>query len=76
MARDRWPVPVYPKCCRDGAAPRTDEMCRYCSLIQGFGVKLSVIILAGPTVLSAVGACLPLGWRSYAGSCFDAFRRA
>jgi hypothetical protein len=32
---------------------------RYCSLIPGFGVKLSVIILAGPTVLSAVGACPP-----------------
>jgi hypothetical protein len=29
-------------------------MGRYCSLIPGFGVKLSVIILAGPTVLSAV----------------------
>jgi hypothetical protein len=47
--------------------------CRYCSLIPGFGslipgfgflipgfgVKLSAIILAGPTVLSAVGACPP-----------------
>jgi hypothetical protein len=30
-----------------------------CSLIPGFAVKLSVIILAGPTVLSAVGACPP-----------------
>src|SRR6266581_8965653 len=30
-----------------------------CSLIPGFGVKLSAIILAGPTVLSAVGACPP-----------------
>jgi hypothetical protein len=29
--------------------------CRYCSLIPGFDVKLSAIILAGPTVLSAVG---------------------
>ena len=29
------------------------------SLIPGFGVKLSAIILAGPTVLSAVGACPP-----------------
>jgi hypothetical protein len=29
-----------------------------CSLIPGFGVKLSAIILAGPTVLSAVGAAL------------------
>ena len=34
-------------------------MCRYCSLIPGFGVKLSAIILAGPTVLSAVGAWAP-----------------
>ena len=33
--------------------------CRFCSLIPGFGVKLSTIILAGPTVLSAVGACPP-----------------
>ena len=32
---------------------------RMCSLIPGFGVKLSAIILAGPTVLSAVGACPP-----------------
>ena len=32
---------------------------RYCSLIPGFGVKLSAIILAGPSVLSAVGACPP-----------------
>ena len=30
-----------------------------CSLIPGLGVKLSAIILAGPTVLSAVGACPP-----------------
>ena len=32
---------------------------RFCSLIPGFGVKLSAIILAGPTVLSAVGAWAP-----------------
>src|SRR5271163_2253935 len=32
---------------------------RYCSLIPGLGVKLSTIILAGRTVLSAVGACPP-----------------
>ena len=32
---------------------------RFCSLIPGFGVKLSAIILAGPTVLPAVGACPP-----------------
>src|SRR5258706_14539640 len=30
-----------------------------CSLIPGLGVKLSAIILAGPTILSAVGACPP-----------------
>ena len=35
------------------------DVCRFCSLIPGFGVKLSTIILAGPTVLSAVGACPP-----------------
>ena len=32
---------------------------RFCSLIPGFGVKLPAIILAEPTVLSAVGACAP-----------------
>ena len=32
------------------------EVGRYCSLIPGLGVKLSTTILAGPTVLSAVGA--------------------
>ena len=32
---------------------------RYCSLIPSLGVKLSAIILAGPTVLPAVGACPP-----------------
>ena len=41
------------------ASQRKDALCRYCSLIPGFGVKLSAIILAGPTVLSAVGACPP-----------------
>src|SRR5215469_3956293 len=30
-----------------------------CSLIPGFGAKLSAIIFAGPTVPSAVGACPP-----------------
>ena len=33
--------------------------CQFCSLIPDFSVKLSAIILAGPTVLSAVGACPP-----------------
>src|SRR5438105_9133257 len=32
---------------------------RFCSLIPSFDVKLSAIILAGLTVLSAVGACPP-----------------
>src|SRR4030095_12857960 len=32
---------------------------RLCSLIPGLGVKLSITFLAGPTVLSAVGACPP-----------------
>src|SRR5262249_53358706 len=32
---------------------------RFCSLIPGFVAKLSAIILAGPTVLLAVGACPP-----------------
>src|SRR5258708_38840555 len=44
---------------RIGAAPRNAALCRFCSLIPSFGVKLSAIILAGPTVLSAVGACPP-----------------
>src|SRR5258708_35265280 len=35
------------------------EWGRYCSLIPGFDVKLSTTFLAGPTVLSAVGACPP-----------------
>jgi hypothetical protein len=32
---------------------------RFCSLIPGFGAKLSPIILAGPTVLPAIGVCVP-----------------
>jgi hypothetical protein len=32
---------------------------RFFSLIPGFGVKLSAIIVAGPTVLSAAGARPP-----------------
>jgi hypothetical protein len=35
------------------------QSCRLCSLIPGLGVKLSAIILAGPTVLSAVRASPP-----------------
>jgi hypothetical protein len=38
---------------------RMSQWDRYCSLIPGFGVKLSVIILAGPTGLCAVGTCPP-----------------
>ena len=34
----------------------TSESGRLCSLIPGLGVNLSTIILAGSTVLSAVGA--------------------
>jgi hypothetical protein len=34
-------------------------MGRFCSLIPGLGVKHSTIILVGPTVLCAVGACPP-----------------
>jgi hypothetical protein len=32
---------------------------RFCSLIPGLSVKLSVIVLARPSVLSAVGTCPP-----------------
>ena len=32
---------------------------RLCSLIPGLGIKLSAIVLAGPTVLSAVGVSPP-----------------
>jgi hypothetical protein len=38
---------------------RMSALGRFCSLIPDLGVKLSTIILAGPTVLSAVGACPP-----------------
>jgi len=38
---------------------RMSELGRFCSLIPGLGVKFSAIILAGPTVLSAVGASPP-----------------
>src|SRR6516164_3987042 len=40
-------------------APRGLLCTRLCSLIPGLGVKLSANILAGPTVLSAVGASPP-----------------
>jgi hypothetical protein len=48
-----------PESGRGFAPQRTAASCRLCSLIPGFGVKLSAIILAGPTVLSAVGARPP-----------------
>jgi hypothetical protein len=38
---------------------QTAAVGRYCSLIPGLGVKLSTHVLAGATVLSAVGACPP-----------------
>jgi hypothetical protein len=38
---------------------RTARKVREVSLIPGLGIKLSTIILAGPTVLSAVGARPP-----------------
>jgi hypothetical protein len=37
----------------------TSGVGRFCSLIPGLGVKLSNDILAGPTVLSAVGVSPP-----------------
>jgi hypothetical protein len=50
---------------------------RYCSLIPGLGVKLSTTILAGPTVLSAVGACPPHdGVRCVGGSMLKARLKA
>jgi hypothetical protein len=44
---------------RHSRHPGVSSSPRLCSLIPGYGVKLSAIILAGPTVLSAVGACPP-----------------
>src|SRR5262249_58292628 len=41
------------------ALVRLDPGITPCSLIPGLGVKLSANILAGPTVLSAVGASPP-----------------
>ena len=41
------------------SAPGRSAVGRYCSLIPGLAVKLSTIILAGPTVLSAVGVNPP-----------------
>ena len=40
---------------RKNRQPWVSVLSRCCSLIPGLGVKLSTIILAGPTVLSAVG---------------------
>jgi hypothetical protein len=64
-----WPVCDVPECPREvgyqgqsGLVLLIQSLAgvdRCCSLIPGLGVKLSTIILAGPTVLSAVGACPP-----------------
>src|SRR6188472_724183 len=51
--------PLFPQEQTFVGTHRMVASCRYCSLIPGFGVTLSAIILAGPTVLSAVGACPP-----------------
>src|SRR6266436_1888493 len=51
--------PLYPHKRTSNVTVGMSAECRFCSLIPGFGVKLSAIILAGPTVLSAVGACPP-----------------
>jgi hypothetical protein len=53
------PCQLYPQHRKCGAFCDTSEKCRLCSLIPGLGVKLSANILAGPTVLSAVGTCPP-----------------
>src|SRR3984893_2071981 len=53
------PCPALPQEQTSLLRAGTSASCRMCSLIPGFGVKLSAIILAGPTVLSAVGACPP-----------------
>jgi hypothetical protein len=47
--------------CYSACTPKHSKSgsCRFCSLIPGMGVKLSANILAGPTVLSAVGAGPP-----------------
>jgi hypothetical protein len=57
------PCPLRSDRVRICAARFNNVQCRLCSLIPGFGVKLSAVILAGPTVLSAVGACPPHGVR-------------
>src|SRR5262245_64823729 len=56
LRRSTLERPLPPTADMTAALART-AMCRFCSLIPGFGVKLSAIILAEPTVLSAVGAC-------------------
>jgi hypothetical protein len=51
---DQW------ACCLNQIAPQPmSALGRWCSLIPGFGVKLSITFLAGSTVLSAVGSCPP-----------------
>ena len=54
------PTVEVPQQMDDGGAPSgTVKVFRFCSLIAGSDVKLSAIILAGSTVLSAVGASPP-----------------
>jgi hypothetical protein len=48
------PLPLSPSKRTFVIAFAMSPKCRFCSLIPGLGVKLSTIILAGPTVLSAV----------------------
>jgi hypothetical protein len=53
------PCPVYLRKQTSIGRVGMSALCRYCSLIPGLAVKLSTIILAGPTVLSAVGVNPP-----------------
>jgi hypothetical protein len=59
VANSRGPETLSELAAETRVSYRIVASCRLCSLIPGFGVKLSAIILAGPTVLSAVGACPP-----------------
>jgi hypothetical protein len=54
-----WLGPLHPSKQTCAGPFGKSALCRFCSLIPGLGVKLSANILAGPTVLSAVGACPP-----------------
>ena len=52
-------LPLRPELPTYRCVALSDVQGRFCSLIPGLGVKLFTVILAGPTVLSAVGACAP-----------------